>query len=47
MEYKRLQKIAHKVCKSKKRTYMDIRIRSIEENIMNKQIRNAFKEVGA
>ena len=47
LEYERLQKIAHKVCKSKKRTYMDNRIRNIEENIKNIQIRNAHKEVGA
>ena len=47
LEYERLRKIAHNVCKSKKRTHMDNRIRNIEENIKNKQIRNAYKEVGA
>ena len=47
MEYERLQKIAHKVCKSKKRTHTDNQVRNIEENIKNKQIRNAYKEVGA
>jgi hypothetical protein len=30
---------------NRKRTYMDNRIRNIEENINNKQIRNAYKEV--
>ena len=43
--YERLWKIAHKVCKSKKRTRMDNRIWNTEENIRNKQIRNAFKAV--
>jgi hypothetical protein len=47
LEYERLWKIAHKVCKSEKRTHMDNRIRSVEENIKNKQTRNAHKEVGA
>ena len=47
MEYERLRRTAHKVCKSKKRTHMNSRIRNIEENIKNKQIRNAYKEVGA
>ena len=47
MEYERLQKIAHKVCKSKKRTHTDNQVRNIEENIKNKQIRNAYKEIGA
>jgi hypothetical protein len=44
---KRLWKIAHKMCKNKKRTHMDNRIRNIEENIKDKQIRNACKEVGS
>jgi len=47
MEYKRLQKIAHKICKNRIRTHMDNRIRDIEENIKDKQIRNAYKEVGS
>ena len=47
LEYETLWKTAHKVCKSKKRTHMDNRIRNIEENIKNKQIRNAYKEAGA
>jgi hypothetical protein len=46
LEYKRLRKIAHKVCKSKKITHMDNRIRSVEEKIKNKQTRNTHKEVG-
>jgi hypothetical protein len=47
LEYERLRKIAHKICKNKKRTHMDNRIRNIEENIKDKQIRNAYKEVGS
>jgi hypothetical protein len=47
LEYERLWKIAHKTCKNRKRTYMDNRIRNIEENINNKQIRNPYKEVGS
>jgi len=47
MEYERLRKIAHKMCKSKKRTHVDNRIRHIEENVKDKQIRNACKEVGS
>jgi hypothetical protein len=47
MEYERLRKIAHKICKIKKRAHMDNRIRKIEENIKDKQTRNAYKEVGA
>jgi hypothetical protein len=47
LEYERLRKIAHKTCKNRKRTYMDNRIRNIEENIKDKQIRNAYKEVGS
>jgi hypothetical protein len=46
LEYERLWKIAHKICKTKKRAHMDNRIRNIEENIKDKQIRNAYKEVG-
>jgi hypothetical protein len=42
---KRLRKIAHKICKIRKRTHMDNHIRNIEENIKDKQIRNAYKEV--
>jgi hypothetical protein len=42
-----LRKIAHKTCKNRKRTYVDNRIRNVEENIKDKQIRNAFKEVGS
>ena len=34
---KRMRKIAHKVCKSKKRTHVDNRIRNIEENIKNEK----------
>jgi hypothetical protein len=33
LEYERLRKVAHKICKSKKRTHIDNRIRSIEENL--------------
>jgi len=47
MEYESLRKIAHKICKNRKRTYMDNRIRDIEENIKDKQVRNAYKEVGS
>jgi len=47
MEYERLRKIAHKICKKGKRTHMDNRIRDIEENIKDKQIRNVYKEVGS
>ena len=47
MEYNRLWKIAHKICKNRKRTHMDNRIRDIEENIKDKQIRNAYKEDGS
>jgi len=46
LEYERLRKITHKVRKSKKRTHMDNHTRNIEENIKNKQTRNAYKEVG-
>jgi hypothetical protein len=45
LEYERLRKIADKVCKSKKRTRLDNRIRNIEENIKNKQIRNAHRRL--
>jgi len=47
MKYERLQKIAHKICKNRKRTHMDNRIGDIEENFKDKQIRNAYKEVGS
>jgi len=47
MEYERLQKIAHKICKNRKRTHMGNSIRDIEENIKDKQIRKAYKEVGS
>jgi hypothetical protein len=46
MEYERLQKIAHKTCKNRKRTHMVNRMRNIEENIKDKQVRNAYKETG-
>jgi hypothetical protein len=35
------------MCKNKKRTHMDDHIRNIEENIKDKQTRNACKEVGS
>jgi len=41
------RKIAHKICKNRKRTYMDNLIEDIEENIKDKQIGNAYKEVGS
>jgi chemotaxis regulatin CheY-phosphate phosphatase CheZ len=47
LEYERLQKVAHKICKSKKRTHIDNHIRTIEENIKDSHIRNAYKEVGS
>ena len=47
LEYERLRQIAHKTCKNRKRTYMDNAIRNIEENIKDKQIRNAYKETGS
>jgi hypothetical protein len=47
LKYELLQKIAHKTCKNRKKTYMDNCIRNIEENIKDKQIRNAYKEVGS
>jgi hypothetical protein len=47
LEYERMLKIAHKVCKSKERSYMDNRMRNIEENSKNEKIRNANKEGGA
>jgi len=47
LEYESLRKIAHKICISKKRTHMDNRTMSVEENIKNKQTRNAYKEGGA
>jgi len=47
MEYERLRKIAHKICKNRKRTHIDSRIRDIEENIKDKQIRNTYKKVGS
>ena len=40
-------KIAHKICKNRKRKHMDNCIKDIEENIKDKQIRNAYKEVGS
>jgi hypothetical protein len=46
LEYERLRKVAHKICKSKKRTHIDNHIRSIEENSKEKHIRNPYKEVG-
>jgi hypothetical protein len=45
-EYERLRKVAHKTCKNKKRAYIDNCIRNIEENIKDKHIRNAYKDVG-
>jgi len=47
MEYEGLRKIAHKICKNRKRTHMDNRIRDTEENIKDTQIRNAYKETGS
>ena len=47
MEYEGLRKIAHKICKNRKRTHMDNLIRDIEENIKDTQIRNAYKETGS
>jgi hypothetical protein len=47
MEYERLRNIPHKICKNRKRTHMDYRIRDIEENIKDKQTRNAYKEAGS
>ena len=47
LEYERLRKVAHKICKSKKRTHIDNSIRNIEEHIKDKHIRNAYKEVGS
>jgi len=45
MEYERLGKIAHKICKNRKRTHIDKCIRDIEGNNRDKQIRNAFNNV--
>jgi len=45
MEYKRLGKIAHKICKIRKRKHMFNIIRDIEGNNKDKQIRNAYKEI--
>jgi len=47
VEYERLRKITHKICKNRKRTHIDSRIRDTEENIKDEQIRNAYKEVGS
>ena len=47
MEYERLRKISHKICKNRKRMLMDNHIRDIKENIKDIQIRNAYKEVGS
>ena len=44
LEYERLGKIVHKTCKHRKRTYMDNRVRNIEENIKDRRIRNACKD---
>ena len=41
MEHVRLRKIAHKICKNRKRTHMDNCNTDTEENIKDKQIRNA------
>jgi hypothetical protein len=38
--------VAHKTCKHKKRAHIDNCIRNVEENIKDKHIRNAYKEVG-
>jgi hypothetical protein len=35
------------MCKSTKRTHIESCIRSIEENVKDKHIRNAYKEVGS
>ena len=47
MECRRLRKVAHKICRKRKRTHMDNRITDIEENIKDKQIRNAHKYDGS
>jgi len=47
MQYERLRKIAHKICKNRKRTHMDNHVRDIEENIKDKQIGNAYKEAAS
>ena len=47
MECGRLRKVAYKMCRKRKRTQMDNRMRDIEENIKDKQIRNAYKEGGS
>jgi hypothetical protein len=39
--------VAYKTCKNKKRAHIDNCIRNIEENIKDKHIRNAYKEVGS
>jgi hypothetical protein len=39
--------VAHKTSKNKKRAHTDNCIRNIEENIKDKHIRNAYKEVGS
>ena len=45
MEYERLRKMDHKMCKNRNRIHVDNRIRSIEGNNKDKQIRNAYKEI--
>jgi len=47
MECGTLREVAHKICRKRKRTHMDNRIRDIEGNINYKQIRNAHKEDGS
>jgi uncharacterized hydantoinase/oxoprolinase family protein len=45
IEYERLRKIAHKICKNKKRIQKDNCIKNIRENIKKRHIMNAHKEV--
>ena len=47
LEYERLQKIAHKICKNKKGIQTDNCIKKIEENIKEEHFRNAYKEFGS
>jgi hypothetical protein len=47
LEYEIHWIIAYKVCKSKKRIQTDNSIKKIEENIKEKHIRNAYKELGS
>ena len=47
LEYERLQKIDHKICKNKKGIQTDKCIEKIDENIKEKHFRNAHKEGGS